>query len=289
MAVKSRLSRSLRKSRKIRGQEASQAARFRGLRLESLETRCMLTGIPSLAGMGPIDDGPEGESGDPAFVPGQLMVEFSPGTSNAARNLILQQEGATLIKDFYGINFVLIDLPDEEGVNDEQPGGMDGVIAHWEANPWVVSAEPNAYVGQFDLIPNDPGFVYQWGSNNVGQTGGFPDSDIDAIEAWDMFTGSSSTVVAIIDSGVDYNHEDLRNNMWRNPGEIPGDGLDNDGNGYVDDIYGIAPAVTPTSVDPIDFNGHGTHVAGTVGAQGNNNIGVSGVNWDVSDDGHQHW
>ena len=123
--------------------------------------------------------------------------------------------------------------------------------------------------------------MYEWGLNNTGQTGGFPDADIDAIEAWDIFTGTPDAVVAVIDTGVDYLHADLVDNMWHNPGEIPGDGIDNDGNGYIDDIYGIAPAIDAINADPMDYDGHGTHVAGTIGAKGNNGIGVTGVNWDV--------
>ncbi|MFC1855996.1 S8 family serine peptidase [Thermodesulfobacteriota bacterium] len=108
---------------------------------------------------------------------------------------------------------------------------------------------------------------------------GRPDSDIDAPEAWDITTGSSSIVVAVIDSGVDYNHQDLAANMWTNPGEIPGNGIDDDLNGHIDDIYGID--VFSNDSNPMDGFGHGTHCAGTIGAVGNNGIGVAGVAWNV--------
>lgn len=118
------------------------------------------------------------------------------------------------------------------------------------------------------------------GLNNTGQGGGTPDADIDAHEAWAAFdSGLASVIVGVIDTGVDYTHEDLAANMWVNPGETPGNGLDDDGNGYIDDVHGIN--VITGSGDPIDY-GHGTHVAGTIGAVGNNGIGVAGVNWDVS-------
>lgn len=146
------------------------------------------------------------------------------------------------------------------------------------AHPDVRYAEPN-YAVSLAAIPNDPSFDALWGMNNVAQTGGTLDADIDAAEAWDISTGSGQTIVAVIDTGVDYRHEDLAANMWVNPGEIPGDGVDNDGNGYVDDVHGYDFA--NNDGDPLDDHNHGTHVAGTIGAVGNNGIGVAGVNWDV--------
>ena len=121
-----------------------------------------------------------------------------------------------------------------------------------------------------------------WGLDNTGQTGGTADADIDAPEAWDITTGSSSVVVAVIDEGVDYNHEDLAANMWINPGEVL-DGNDTDGNGYIDDIYGWDFYNDDNTVfDPADGDDHGTHVSGTIGAEGDNGVGVVGVNWQVN-------
>lgn len=128
--------------------------------------------------------------------------------------------------------------------------------------------------------PNDQHFHYQWGLNQAPQGG--VDVDMNAPEAWDITTGSSSTIVAVIDTGIDYNHEDLRDNMWVNPDEIAGNGIDDDGNGYVDDVHGInAIAGAAQPGNPMDDKGHGTHVAGTIGAVGNNSTGVVGVAWDV--------
>ena len=122
---------------------------------------------------------------------------------------------------------------------------------------------------------NDPGFSQLWGLHNTGQSGGRIDADIDAPEAWDITRGNGSVVVGVIDSGVDYNHPDLAGAIWSNPGEIAGDGIDNDGNGYVDDVRGWN--FHSNNNNPMDDNNHGTHVAGTIAAVGNNGIGVAGV------------
>ena len=130
---------------------------------------------------------------------------------------------------------------------------------------------------QVSATPNDPRFDELWGLHNEGQSDGTVDADIDAPEAWDATVGSGNTIVAVIDTGVDYTHPDLQANMWVNADEIPGDGLDNDGNGFVDDIHGYDFA--NHDADPLDDNNHGTHVAGTIAAVGDNGIGVTGINW----------
>ena len=124
---------------------------------------------------------------------------------------------------------------------------------------------------------NDPQFGELWSLNNTGQSGGTVDADIDAPEAWDLTTGSQAVVVGLIDTGVDYTHPDLASNIWTNLDEVPDDGVDNDGNGYVDDVYGWD--FVSGDNDPFDDNGHGTHVAGTLAAVGNNGAGVTGVSW----------
>ena len=130
-----------------------------------------------------------------------------------------------------------------------------------------------------ERLPNDQYFYLMYGLENTGQSGGTVDADIDAAAAWDRTTGSSSTVVAIIDTGIEYTHPDLAPNIWVNPGEIAGDGIDNDANGFVDDVHGVD--FYNGDGDPMDDQYHGTHVAGTIGAKGNNSIGVVGVNWDA--------
>ncbi|MEG4815246.1 S8 family serine peptidase [Microcoleus sp. K5-D4] len=128
--------------------------------------------------------------------------------------------------------------------------------------------------------PSDPRINELWGLNNIGQSGGTSDADIDAPEAWDLQKGSKNVIVAVIDTGVDYNHQDLAANMWSNTGEIAGDGIDNDGNDYKDDLRGYD--FQNNDNDPMDDHSHGSHVAGTIGAVGNNNIGVVGVSQNVS-------
>ena len=160
------------------------------------------------------------------------------------------------------------------------PGAGVADVAGWAAgSPLVSYVEPDFVIAPA-AIPNDPSFGSLWGLHNTGQSGGVADADIDAPEAWDTTTGSRSVVIAVIDTGVDYTHRDLAANAWRNPGEIAGDGLDNDGNGFADDVFGWDFA--NRDADPMDDNGHGTHVSGTIGAVGGNGTGVVGVNWQVS-------
>lgn len=127
--------------------------------------------------------------------------------------------------------------------------------------------------------PNDPSFNRQWPLANTGANNGISGADIDAAAAWDVRTDASEIIVAVIDTGVRLDHPDLAANLWRNPLEIPGNGRDDDGNGYVDDVHGIN-AITGTG-NPSDDTGHGTHVAGIIGAVGNNGVGISGVAWRV--------
>jgi subtilisin family serine protease len=136
--------------------------------------------------------------------------------------------------------------------------------------------EPNYYV-KTQAIPNDSFFPQLWALNNTGQTGGVAGFDIHATQAWELTTGSSEVIVAVIDSGIDYNHPDLAENIWVNSGEIPDNGIDDDQNGFIDDIYGYDFADNDS--DPMDENNHGTHVAGTIAAHSNNALGVTGVNW----------
>jgi serine protease len=146
-----------------------------------------------------------------------------------------------------------------------------GILTVMMVNALVLIAK-NEEMG---FMPNDPDFSLQWGLYNSND--GF---DIEAIKAWQIERGSKKVAIVVIDTGIDYTHPDLVNNMWVNPNEIPGNGIDDDGNGYIDDIHGIN-AIT-NSGDPMDDNGHGTMVTGVIGAEGNNGIGIAGVMHNVS-------
>ena len=126
-------------------------------------------------------------------------------------------------------------------------------------------------------LPNDPQFDDQWALNNIGKDGGKANADIGALKAWQKTHGSSDVVVAVLDTGVDYAHTDLAANMWVRPDNIPQ--YTDDQLGTFNDLQGFdANANAP---DPMDENGHGTHCSGIIGAEGNNNEGIAGVNWDV--------
>jgi len=199
----------------------------------------------------------------PEYVPGELLVGYKPGVAAAEVQSLHTRIGATLARRFTFISTDYVRLP--KGMTVEQ------AIAMYTKDGGVLYAEPNYKVKALDspdLLPNDPLYPQQWA---------WP--KIKAPRAWGYTTGSDTVVVADIDTGVDYTHRDLAANMWRNPGEIPDDGVDNDGNGYVDDVYGIDAANDDS--DPKDDHGHGTHTSGTIGAVGNNGTDVAGANWTV--------
>lgn len=203
-------------------------------------------------------------------VPGRLIVGIKPGLQSVQRAAMHAQAGAKVVRSFGLVcaDVVKVDV----GVD------MKAVAAAYAAMPGVKYVEPDYIVSGFKM-PGDPLFASQWALDNTGQTGGTPDADIDAVEAWDTVTGGSDVVVAVIDSGVCYTHPDLAANMWQNTGEIPGNGVDDDLNGFVDDVFGYDFA--NDDADPMDDSEHGTHVAGIIGAVGGNELGVSGVNWNV--------
>jgi subtilisin family serine protease len=244
--------------------EATRRKRHVRLHLESLEARALLS-----ANLGSM---PEWSARDIVWngrtrtaVADSWIVRTTPTTTAATLGIGSQWQASSIGTGFFSLS---------------APGASSADVLGWAAKTQGVAyVEPN-FVLQTAAVPNDPSFSRLWGLNNTGQSGGLRDADIDAPEAWNTTTGSRDVVVAVIDSGVDYNHPDLKANMWKNPGEIPGDGIDNDKNGKTDDIYGWDAA--NDDGDPMDDDGHGTHVAGTIGAVGNNSVGIAGVSWNVS-------
>lgn len=202
------------------------------------------------------------------YVPGEVIVKFLDSASKAT----IAAAGGQMIKSTAGGEERLQRVKLEKGET------VEDALERYRHSPAVEYAEPN-YIHQLTAIPNDTQFTSLWGLRNTGQTvngtGGTADVDIDAPEAWDITTGSSNVIIAVIDTGIAYDHPDLASNMWRNPGENPDDGIDNDGNGLVDDVFGYDFGSGDS--DPMDSVGHGTHVAGTIGAVGNNSSGVTGV------------
>jgi subtilisin family serine protease len=168
------------------------------------------------------------------------------------------------------------------------PAGLDPVtfVAQLQESGLFEYAEVNTFGRYHQVIPNDPLFTDLWGLDNTGQTGGTVDADVDAPEAWNIAVALPEVAVGVLDSGVDYDHEDLECNIWVNPGEDLNsngvvmdladiNGIDDDGNGFVDDLIGWDFAGSDNDPDPANF--HGTHVAGIIGACGDNGTGVIGV------------
>jgi subtilisin family serine protease len=149
-----------------------------------------------------------------------------------------------------------------------------GIINDYEKNENVIFADLNYVFSSCATVPNDPGFDSQWGLNQSS------DADIDCPEAWDIETGNEAIVIAVIDTGVDWNHPDLNDNIWINTNEIDNNGIDDDGNGYIDDIRGWNFVSNTNNV--MDDNGHGTHCSGIIAAETNNSIGVAGVSWNCT-------
>ena len=237
----------------------------------------------------------------PLYKPGSIIVRFKPDIASSpvrlaqASNAAHTQLGATVTTDYSNIG-----LPGMQALHLPDGVSVAEAVQIYSRNPNVLYAEPNYYYyvdivpdevhsqnlpaeDGAERIPNDPEFGKLWGLHNTGQVisgrTGTVDADIDAPEAWSITTGSPDVIIAVIDTGVMYTHPDLAANIWKNPGEIPGNGIDDDHNGYIDDVYGWN--FYDDNNDPNDLDGHGTHCAGTIAGVGNNTEGVAGVMWNA--------
>ncbi|MBI4850035.1 MAG: S8 family serine peptidase [Nitrospirae bacterium] len=208
------------------------------------------------------------KAGAAQYVPGEVIIKLKTPVSAVINGL--HSDAGTLKK--MGISdtrFHQVKLP--------QTMSVEEAIKYYELDPNVEYAEPNFIVHAL-AVPNDPSYSQLWGLHNDGQTGSITGAGIHAPEAWDLTTGSSDVVIAVVDTGVAYNHPDLSDNIWTNTGETDcTDAIDNDGNGYTDDCHGWD--FVGHDNDTTDYNGHGTHLAGIIAAAGNNGIGITGVMW----------
>lgn len=227
--------------------------------------------------------------------PGEVLVKLSPEGLRASNMGILN--GALSLQGFnltslqtFETNSAYLHL---KLADDKQTAELIETLSQ---NPSVEYAEPNYVIRALGMrdedesIPNDAEFSKLWGMKNIGQADdsgaiGIAGADIKATKAWKLNTDARNILVAVIDTGVDYNHPDLKDNIYANPGESgegrETNGIDDDGNGFVDDVRGWNFAGVSTN-NPMDDNEHGTHCAGTIGAKGNDGAGVAGVTWNTT-------
>lgn len=211
------------------------------------------------------------------YAPGNILIQGKNGVSMDELKIGLDASRYQVVKPLMKrANIYLVKIVDRSVTPAK-------ALQEISENPWIQHAQFDHYVSQRQTFPDDPSFNSQWGMHNTGQSGGLEDADIDAPEAWNMTTGGTNAlgddiVVAIVDGGCMLSHSDLDDNLWVNSDEIPGNNVDDDYDGYVDDVNGWNAY---NSNGNLSSDGHGTHVAGIVGAEGNNGSMVAGVNWNV--------
>lgn len=219
---------------------------------------------------------------------GRVVLKYKQAVAKSAREEVHTQIEGDLIGSFPQAQIEVWELNDERSFNTLQ--------AYASQNANILYIEPD-YIYQMNQTPDDPYFGKQWGLSNLGQTGGTTGADVKISNLWNQHTGNKSIVTGVIDTGIDWGHEDLVDNIWQNLAEdFDGDGhtiewidgswqldpgdlnnIDEDKNGYTDDLVGWD--FVNDDNNPFDDNGHGTHVAGIMGAKGNNGKGITGVSW----------
>ncbi|MBA4396856.1 MAG: hypothetical protein C0394_05675 [Syntrophus sp. (in: bacteria)] len=208
------------------------------------------------------DENPTDSQGRLLYKPRELLIQFKAETTDAQREALHRSVGATVLKRLEHLRVDRVQLP----------AGMRALqgIEFYEDTDFVENVERHA-LRYAQFTPNDTNYSSQWAPPKVKLP-----------QAWNVTTGTPRVIIAVIDTGVDYNHPDLAENIWINPGEIPGNGIDDDGNGLIDDVRGWDFSGNHGTVednDPADKDGHGTHVAGIIAARGNNGLGIAGAAW----------
>jgi subtilisin family serine protease len=229
----------------------------------------LLVAAPAMAA-GPGSEPSRHKTGSPSaptaterYAPGRVLVQFRPGVTMAGMRGMAASADAAVLREITNRGASAGRLL----VVQSTTATTAELVMAFSSDSRVRFAEPD-YVLHVDATPNDTRFAELWGMQQISAPG-----------AWDITTGSSAVVIADLDTGVDYTHPDLAANMWHNPVETPGNGIDDDANGYIDDVFGIDTANADS--DPMDDQGHGSHTSGTVAAVGNNGVGVVGVAWQA--------
>jgi len=207
----------------------------------------------------------------PPYAAGRVLVRFGAGVDGARARASVLGGGYRVTRGLVaGLDLYLVEIVDG-GL------GVEDALVDLRVRAGVVYATPDHVVALRDTFPGDPGFPQQYGKHNTGVGGALADADMDAPAAWDLGTGSADFVVGVVDSGTDLDHPDLVANRWENAAEVGGaPGVDDDGNGYVDDLYGWDAYEDDGTLPE---GNHGTHVTGIAAAAGDNGLGIAGVSW----------